>query len=377
MNKTIILATLLGGFLVSCMAPSYKLTGNLYGFDDGDTVYILMTDERNYGSSDKFYKPIRIDSCIVKDGQICFEGRQDSTIYVFMRSYKNGKIHKMTKKFFLENGNLVVKSDSINWSLTGSPHNDIYQDYFNEITPYLLEAYELNDKLEKDTTLTDEERNAYRNNIKEAIKAINPIRLRYFEANLDNPVGLELFAASIFSYDLRKQKELTDHFHTQWPNSGFVAKHKERVDKQMKSIVGEKFIDYTMQTPEGKEVKLSDFVSKNKYTLVDIWASWCTPYPSVKPHLEEAYQAYKDKGLEIVGVSLDTDSAQWVSAIKEWGMSWPQMSDLKGWKSQAIQLYAIGTIPHLILINQNGTIVARNIKAKVLSDELKNFFGND
>lgn len=375
MNKTIILAILLGGFLVSCITPSYKLTGNLYGFDDGDTVYIFMADERNFSSGDKIYKSKQIDSCIVKDGQIYFEGRQDSTICVAMQSYKNGKLHKMTQKFFLENGNLVVKSDSINWSLAGSPHNDIYQEYLNEITPYLLEVYELSDKLEKDTTLADEERNAYRNNIKEAIKAIVPIRRRYFEANLDNPVGHELFASNILSYDLRKQKELTDSFYAQWPNSGFVAKHKERVDKQMKSIVGEKFIDYTMRTPEGKEVKLSDFVGKNKYTLVDVWASWCTPYPSVKPHLEAVYQTYKDKGLEIVGVSLDTDSAKWVSAIKEWGMPWPQMSDLKGWKSQAIQLYAIGTIPHLILIDQDGIIVARNIRARMLGDELKKIFG--
>lgn len=375
MDKKIILATLLGGLFASCHTSSYTLTGNLYGYNDGDTVYLSTLDQRNFNGDGKIYKDILLDSCVVKNGKIYFEGRQDSTIRVAMRSYKNGKLNKMTTRFFLENGNLVVKSDSINWSLTGSPHNDIYQDYLNEITPYLLEAYELTDKLEKDTTLTDEERNTYRNNIKEAIKAVDPIRLRYFEANLDNPVGLELFATNIYSYDLRKQKELTDCFHAQWPNSGFVAKHKERVDKQMKSIVGEKFIDYTMQTPEGKEVKLSDFVSKNKYTLVDIWASWCTPYPSVKPHLEAAYQTYKDKGLEIVGVSLDTDSAKWVSAIKEWGMPWPQMSDLKGWKSQATQLYAIGTIPHLILIDQNGTIVARNIKAKRLSDELKKIFG--
>ena len=370
MDKKIILATLLGGLFASCHTSSYTLTGNLYGYNDGDTVYLSTLDQRNFNGDGKIYKDILLDSCVVKNGKIYFEGRQDSTIRVAMRSYKNGKLNKMTTRFFLENGNLVVKSDSINWSLTGSPHNDIYQDYLNEITPYLLEAYELTDKLEKDTTLTDEERNTYRNNIKEAIKAVDPIRLRYFEANLDNPVGLELFATNIYIYDLRKQKELTDCFHAQWPNSGFVAKHKERVDKQMKSIVGEKFIDYTMQTPEGKEVKLSDFVSKNKYTLVDIWASWCTPYPSVKPHLEAAYQTYKDKGLEIVGVSLDTDSAKWVSAIKEWGMPWPQMSDLKGWECEGAAIYGVRSIPATVLVDQEGNIIARNLRGESINEKL-------
>ena len=288
-----------------------------------------------------------------------------------MKSYKNGELNKFTQSFFLENGNLVAKSDSIYWSLTGSTHNDIHQSMQDELTPHLLKVWELGTKLEEDTTLTHKERKEYREKINEELQKTKEIQKRYFEANLDNPVGLDLFPVVRLQYDIRKQKELVDHFHALWPNDGFVAKDKERIDKQLKSIVGEKFIDYTMQMPEGKEVKLSDFVSKNKYTLVDIWASWCTPYPSVKPHLIAAYLTYKDKGLEIVGVSLDTDVTEWTSAIKEWGMSWPQISDLKGWKSEAIKLYAIGSIPQLILIDQNGTIVARNIKHKNLMVELK------
>ena len=369
--KKLILATFMGGFLASCHTPSYTLTGNLLGFNDGDTVYLSTLDQRNFNSDGKTYKDILIDSCIVKNGQVYFEGRQDSTIQAVMKSYKNGKLNKFTQSFFLENGNLVAKSDSIYWSLTGSIHNDIYQKYLDEITPHLLKANELSNKLMEDATLTAEERNAYRTKIKEEFESINPIIQRYFEGNLNNPVGLELFSTIRLKYDIRKQKELVDHFHALWPNDGFVAKDKERIDTQLKSIIGEKFIDYTMQTPEGKEVKLSDFVSKNKYTLVDIWASWCTPYPSIKPHLEAAYQTYKDKGLEIVGVSLDTDATEWQSAIQKWGIPWPQMSDLKGWKSEAITRYAIGSIPHLTLIAQDGTIVARNIKARDLNEELE------
>ena len=115
MDKKIILATLLGGLLASCHTPSYTLTGNLYGFNDGDTVYLSTLDQRNFNGDGKIYKDILLDSCIVKNGKIYFEGRQDSTIRVAMQSYKNGKLHKMTIRFFLENGNLVVKSDSINW----------------------------------------------------------------------------------------------------------------------------------------------------------------------------------------------------------------------------------------------------------------------
>jgi len=319
MMKKLILCTLLGGLLASCSTTSYKLFGSCWGFNDSDTVYINTMDRMTTKSN-------VIDSCVVKDGQFHFQGRQDSTIIANLIVKKNGKLHKMSGKFFLENGNLTAKGDSIYWSLTGSPHNDIYQKYMNELAPYLLKMMPpfTQLELEADTTLTEEQRQEYRKTINEEKEIINQIKQRYFEANLDNVIGLEFFYSFINTYDLKKQKQLTDHFYTQWPNDYFAKKHKERVDKQMKSIVGEKFIDYTMHTPDGKEVKLSDFVSKNKYTLVDIWASWCTPYPSVKPHLLAAYLTYKDKGLEIVGVSLNTDPTEWVAAIQKWEMPWPQ-----------------------------------------------------
>lgn len=364
--KKLILMTLLGAFLASCNTPSYQLTGSCMEFNDGDTVYINTMDRVTT-------KSILIDSCVVKNGQFHFQGRQDSAIIVNLITLKNGKLHKLTSKFFLENGDLVARGDSIKWSLTGSPHNDIYQKCNDELFPHLLKMWPLFEKveLESDTILTEEQRREYRRIIKEENEAINQIKRRYFEANLDNIIGLEFFYSFINTYDPKKQKQLTDHFHALYPDDYFVNKHKERIDKQMKTIVGEKFTDYTMRTPEGKQVSLSEFVVKNKYTLVDVWASWCTPYSSQKKELEAVYQTYKDKGLEIVGVSLDTDSAEWVSAIREWGMPWPQMSDLKGWKSQVTQLYAIESAPHLLLIGQDGTIIARNIKARTLDEELK------
>ena len=90
MNNKLILATFIGGLLASCQTPSYTLTGNLYGFNDGDTVYLSTLDQRNFNGDGKIYKDILIDSCIVKNGQVYFEGRQDSAIRVVMKSYKNG-----------------------------------------------------------------------------------------------------------------------------------------------------------------------------------------------------------------------------------------------------------------------------------------------
>lgn len=125
-----------------------------------------------------------------------------------------------------------------------------------------------------------------------------------------------------------------------------------------------------MENPEGKTVQLSDFIGKSKYTLVDFWASWCGPCRREMPNLVSAYKEYKDKGLQIVGVSLDRDETSWKDALKTLNMTWPQMSDLKFWNSEGAQLYAVRSIPYTVLIAQDGTIVAKGLHGKELQEKL-------
>ena len=141
-------------------------------------------------------------------------------------------------------------------------------------------------------------------------------------------------------------------------------------DKQKKTAVGTQFVDFEMQTPEGKSVKLSDYVGKGKVVLVDFWASWCGPCRREMPNLVETYAKYKGKNFEIVGVSLDQDGAAWKEAIKKLDMTWPQMSDLKFWQSEGAQLYAVNSIPHTVLIDGDGTIIARGLHGEGLQAKL-------
>ena len=141
--------------------------------------------------------------------------------------------------------------------------------------------------------------------------------------------------------------------------------------KQMKATaVGQKFTDFEMQTPDGKSVKLSDYVGKGKVVLVDFWASWCGPCRREMPNLVEAYAKFKGKNFEIVGVSLDQDGAAWKEAINKLNMTWPQMSDLKFWQSEGAQLYAVNSIPHTVLIDGDGTIIARGLHGEELQTKI-------
>jgi len=153
-------------------------------------------------------------------------------------------------------------------------------------------------------------------------------------------------------------------------NNESILQLKELVSTAKKSAVGQKFVDFSMLTPDGKPIKLSDYAGKGKIVLVDFWASWCGPCRQEMPNLVKAYAKYKNKGFEIVGVSLDRDGQSWKDGIAQLNITWPQMSDLKFWDCEGSKLYAIRSIPHVVLIDKDGTIVARGLHGEELQAKL-------
>lgn len=133
--------------------------------------------------------------------------------------------------------------------------------------------------------------------------------------------------------------------------------------------------DITLKDTSGRQVKLSDF--KGKIVLIDFWASWCEPCRAESPNLKTQYKLYKDKGFEIISVSLDTDKKNWLKAIADDGLTWLQVSDLKGYRSEAVQSYGIGGVPSFFLIGRDGKIIANtNIQGEPLNQRLAEMFKN-
>jgi len=132
--------------------------------------------------------------------------------------------------------------------------------------------------------------------------------------------------------------------------------------------------DFVQKTPEGEDLKLSDL--RGKVVLVDFWASWCGPCRKENPHVKELYEKYNHRGFEILGVSLDRTKASWERAIKQDGLEWHHVSDLKGWKNEVAKMYSVSSIPHTILLDQEGRIIARKLRAVQLEQVLAQIFGS-
>ncbi len=225
-------------------------------------------------------------------------------------------------------------------------------------------------KMDADTTLTEEETAKITDELKAIDSVMNVKVLKAVEANIDNAFGIQLLESVSFAYDAEKLLPILEKVPEKYSKKESIVRIKEDLNKKMQLAVGKNMPDITMNTPEGTPLSLGEVVAKNKYTLVDFWASWCGPCRQEMPHVVKAYAAYRAKGFEVLGVSLDENAEDWKKAIKDLGMAWPQMSDLKGWKSAASEVYAIRSIPSTFLVDQNGVIVARDLRGDALEKKL-------
>ncbi len=139
--------------------------------------------------------------------------------------------------------------------------------------------------------------------------------------------------------------------------------------------VGDVYVDFVQEKVDGESTRLSEVMGK--YTLLEFWASWCVPCRKSNPELSELYSKYRDKGLRIVGVSLDEDRESWLNAIEEDGLEWDNVSDLKFIENEAALVYGVVGIPDNFLIDNEGIIVARNLRESALEEKLNELFGGN
>ena len=338
--------------------PSYKISGTVEA-EDGKVVYLQKQQGREL---------VKLDSAVVTNGKFTFNGRKDTaSVHYLTINVDEGKRYMLD--FFLENGNITATLGQES-SIKGTVCNDAYQAFKDSDNARMKEVRVLVSKFRNDSTLTEEQKEE----IKQQVNAMNNEAVESFyntiDANITNAVGAYMFPSYYSNFSLEQQKALIAKMSEEVKNDARISRIIKHIEVLEKTAVGQQFIDFEMPTPDGKTLKISDVVSKNKYTLIDFWASWCGPCRSEMPNVIAAYKEYNKKGFGIVGVSLDNDEAKWKAAIKDMKMPWAHMSDLKGWQCEGAALYGVNGIPATVLVAQDGTIVARNLRAEALKEKL-------
>ena len=306
------------------------------------------------------------DTVAIENGQFSISGTADKqTCKQVMLSFIDAPAvkHKLYASFIPEEGTTKINLDD--QSVKGRDINKKMQKFSDESKAMQDSMMVKYDRL-KAGSMSEADFDA---DIEAVEEAYTKLAIEAIKANGDNYIGLAALKEIIYDISLGQLDSLLSGCADFIRSNTTVARIRSLKVAEAASCEGKMFIDFNGASPDGKFVRLSDFVGKGKYVLVDFWASWCGPCRREVPNIRQAYKKFSGKGLKVVGVAVwDGDNSATRTAMKELNMQWDQI--FVGNDKTATDAYGISGIPQIMLFAPDGTIYKRDLRGDAICDEI-------
>lgn len=323
------------------------------------------------------------DSAIFKDGSFSFKGSVSEPVTGVLVLDNKGvglqNVRPESKpdvlRFYIEKEDITVSAtDSLSRATATGKANAENKKLNAQLKPVESKMAALNDEYNAaspENKQSEQFMTPLRSRFEVLMKEQNAILKKFIQDNPSSYVSLTaLKSVAGQSPNPAEIESLINALSPALKSSASLKPLIQSMEALKKTSVGSQAMDFTQNDPDGKPVKLSDF--KGKYVLLDFWASWCGPCRQENPNVVNAFNKYKDKNFTILGVSLDRQNGKdaWLKAIKDDGLTWTHVSDLKFWQNEVAVMYGVRGIPKNFLIDPQGKIIATDLRGEDLERKL-------
>jgi thiol-disulfide isomerase/thioredoxin len=349
---------------------THLIDGEAPGVFNGLRVYLNDLDANG--------RPIVVDTAIVMEGKFNFDKKEDLTseeIRFLTLDGSDGNFVLLLKNDPLK---VILKKDSLfNSNVVGSKSNESLKLFKERQATYAINSRAFNE--ERITALRNADNATAAQVMTKWSTAENEFKdyAKELISNNNNSVIAPMILGELLKSKLLNEKDSRDLFNSlnDEIKKGTIAQRIDTFLKKSESVaIGTKAPEFEGTDPDGNLIKLTDVLGK--VTLIDFWASWCGPCRKENPNVVSAYNKYHDKGFNIISVSLDRKGGKeaWKRAIIKDKMNWNHVSRLEYFGPLA-KLYNVSAIPATFLLDENGIIIATNLRGQQLHDKLEELLG--